>query len=188
MALEDILSRIKEETDREIDTIIGEAKVEKEKRLKEAQRVLEEEKEREIKKAKVSIENWKKAEIAKIKQEARKKIIQLKEGIIKECFNEVLERFKKIDGQSYRKIVEKWMKSAMAEIGNDIVIIAFRDEDREVAEKLGLEVKKGKEKVLGGFIAQSKDGDVIIDYRIESIMEREKNTLRAEIGNLLFGG
>ena len=37
MALEDILSRIKEETDREIDTIIGEARAEKEKRLKEAQ-------------------------------------------------------------------------------------------------------------------------------------------------------
>lgn len=188
MGLEEIISKIKEEADREIEKILSTARAEKEEKLKEARKKIEEEKEHELRVAKRELENWKKAEIAKIKQDARKEIIQLKEDIIRECFKKALEKLKRLDEERYEDIVSRWMKSAIKEIGKNSVIIPSSDKDAKIAKKLGLKVERKKLHSIGGFVAKSKDGKVSIDNRFESILERKKSMLRVMVGNLLFGG
>ena len=188
MALEDILSKIKEEADREIEQILSKAREERDKRLKEAEREINREKEQKIKRAKRDLENRKKAEIAKIRQEARKEVMQLKEKMIKECFDRALEKLKNLNGKDYERIVESLMRSIIKEIGKDCIIIPSRDEDAKMAKKLGLKVENRKIRSAGGFIARSKDGRITIDNRFESILKRKEREIRAKVGSILFGG
>lgn len=188
MSLQNIISRIKEETDKEIDEIISTAKSEKERRLKEAREQIEEEKKQRMERMKREIENRKRAEIAKIKQEARKELIKLKEEIIRECFNKAIERLKNLKGEEYKKIVEKLMRETVKEIGKDCKIIPSRKEDEEIAKKLNLDIESKKIDSIGGFIAVSNDQRITIDNSFESILERKEKELRAEIGKLLFQG
>ena len=188
MALEDILSKIKEEADREIEQILSRAREERNKRLKEAEKEINKEKEQTIKRAERDLENRKKAEIAKIRQEAKKEVMQLKEKMIKECFDRALEKLKNLRGKDYERIVESLMRSTMKEIGKDCIVIHSRDEDTKIAKKLGLKVENKKIKSAGGFTAKSKDGRITIDNRFESILKRKEREIRAKVGSILFGG
>ncbi|HEB37098.1 MAG TPA: hypothetical protein ENI14_00340 [Thermoplasmatales archaeon] len=188
MALEDILSKIKEEADREIEQILSRAREEKNKRLKEAEKEINEEKEQRIKRAERELENRKKAEIAKIRQEARKEVMQLKEKMIKECFDRALERLRNMRGKDYEMIVESLMRSTMKEIGKNCIVIPSREEDAKIAKKLGLKVENRKIESAGGFIAKSKDGRITIDNRFRSILKRKEKEIRAKVGSILFGG
>lgn len=188
MPIEDILSKIEEETVNKIEQILSKAREERSKILMEAEREIAREREERIKKAERELEKKKRAEIAKIVQGARREILQLKERIINECLERALQKLKDLEEKDYERIIEDLMRSVIGEIGKDCIITPSREEDKRIAIKLGLEIENKKIDSIGGFIARSKDGSITIDNRFESILDRKEREIRIKIGNILFGG
>ncbi|KAA0015061.1 hypothetical protein B6U81_02415 [Thermoplasmatales archaeon ex4484_30] len=185
MALEELIHRIKEEAEKEIEEIIQRAE-------EEAKRIIEEEKEKGRKEAeKIEKQGKKEAErlkekiLASARRKAKAYIIQAKEEIINECFNEIANKLRKMDGKSYEKFMEKKLKEAIKEI-EDGYIVSTRKEDEKIAKKLGLEVK-GKTEGIGGVILKSRDGRKEMDLTFDFMLEKEREEIRIKIAEKLFG-
>jgi len=185
MGVREIISKIEEETSREVKRIIDEAEKEAEKKLQEIKVSIQREKERKLREANREIETRKRIEIARIRQEIKKKLLDRREELIEKCFETAKEKLGKLPKRRYEKLVRKLMERACREIGDDCLIIASRKEDESIAESLGLKVG-GKVEAIGGFIARSGDGKVSIDCTFDGIVERKKDLLREKVGKILF--
>jgi len=187
MGIEEILSKIREDADREASNILDNARREVEQKVKEAEDKARAKANEILKRAEREIENRKKAELAKIRQEVKREILNKKEEIIQICFKEALERLRNLSGKDYEKLVEKLIKRGAKEIGKECTIIPSREEDSKIAKKLGLKVSKNRVRSSGGVVIVSDDGKVSVDNTFEEILKREEASLRMKIGNLLFG-
>jgi len=111
-------------------------------------------------------------------------ITNAKEEIIQKCMEEIRKKLQEMGGKKYRKIVEELIKRAKREM-KDFYIVATREEDKKIAEKMGVEVKTMK-KGIGGIIAKSKDGSKEMDLTFDSMLERKEEEIRIAIAKKLF--
>ena len=137
------------------------------------------------KQGKKEAERLKEKILASARRKAKAYIIQAKEEIINECFNEIANKLRKMDGKSYEKFMEKKLKEAIKEI-EDGYIVSTRKEDEKIAKKLGLEVK-GKTEGIGGVILKSRDGRKEMDLTFDFMLEKEREEIRIKIAEKLFG-
>ncbi|HEX17486.1 MAG TPA: hypothetical protein ENG60_03660 [Thermoplasmatales archaeon] len=188
MSIKDLVSKMEEEAEREIEDILSKAREERSRILEEERRKMEREKIERMRKIERELENRKRAEIARIRRGLRSEILRLKERIIEECMKEGLSLLERIPEGDYEEKVEKLMRRVKEEIGDDCRIIPSRDVDVKIAKKLGLKVDGKRIDSKGGFIAVSRDGKITIDNRFEKILERKEKEIRTTIGRELFGG
>ncbi|MEM1513871.1 MAG: V-type ATP synthase subunit E [Candidatus Thermoplasmatota archaeon] len=185
MTLEKLMQRIKEEADREIEEIIARAE-------EEAKKIIEEEKKKGMEEAeKISLHAKKEAEkiSEKILSNARRKAklyeTNVKEEIIQECMEKIVEKLKMLDGKKYSNFVEKNLTLAMKEI-KDGYILFTRDEDIKIAKKFGIEAKE-KIDGIGGVILKSRDGKKEIDLTFDFLIEKNREDIRINIAKKIFG-
>lgn len=160
----------------EVEEILKNARIKAEKVLKDAEVVTE-------KDTKTLIERRK--SVADL--EARKMQLNAKQELIKESFDEAIEKFKNIGEEKYMKFLTSRLSEFVGE-GGEIQLSA--DDLDKYGKKLEeafsgkLTVSKEPANIKGGFLL--KQDKIFINASIEKLLEDQKNKLIGEVAKLLF--
>ncbi|MCJ7697737.1 MAG: V-type ATP synthase subunit E, partial [Thermoplasmata archaeon] len=109
----------------------------------------------------------------------------VKEHIIDECFTQAFQRLSEIPDDHYKDIITQLINEGKKKLGDSCVAIISGERDGEIAKMEKVPVK-GIIAASGGVILQSEDGKIAIDNTFEGILKRKRNTIRIEVGQLLF--
>ena len=185
MSAENIISLIKKDAEKEIKKIHNDAEKQAEKIIKNAKEEAKAEAEKILKRGMEQSENLKKILISKANQDVKRDIMRVKEEIIEDCFNKAFEKTRNLDESSYRSLLISLINEGKRKLGEEYELIITRDTDRKIVEELGLKVTD-KINASGGILIKSSDGKLTLDNTLEGIMKRKKETIRVNVGKLLF--
>jgi vacuolar-type H+-ATPase subunit E/Vma4 len=185
MSAEKIIDQIKKDSEKQKKEILKDAELHAKDILENAKKEAELEVKRIENESIVETENNKKIMISKANQDAKREIMNAREKIIEDCFTKAHSELSKLKGNTYYKIVKKLVKDGCEKLGKNCSVMISREEDKKIAKELCLKVE-GKVESSGGFLLRSSDRKITLDHTFEGILKREKDTIRIEIGKLLF--
>lgn len=185
MALDDILQKIKKETEKKIEEI-------KEKNQQEIKKI-EERYQKEIQKRKEQIldlaqkEGKKRIESRRIQLvlETKNLLLKKKGEILDEIYKEILEKLSKLNDQDYFKLIFNLIKNCSRE-GE---IISAKDREK-ITQKAILEsgrkyiLAKKSLPIKGGFIFSTPHLE--IDYSFENLIKIIREKTEIEVAKILF--
>ena len=185
-----LLNRIEEEGEQKAQRIRDEAEAEAKRRREEAEREIEEWREQTLQDAKARIENEKRLITSRARAQARSTVLRAKADAARALYDQLSDRAQQLreDADAYRDFLGNCLEEAEAEIGGDLVI-QFDERDGGVVDELlsGTNHKKGESiKTIGGFIATSASGDLLVDNRLETRIENLIRQHRPELSAQLF--
>jgi vacuolar-type H+-ATPase subunit E/Vma4 len=108
--------------------------------------------------------------IAKMRRDAAQKEFATKEALIKETFDMAWDSLKSMSTDRYKDKDKAFFKS----------------KDTTVEDPPDGYLKKQIAEGGGGFIIQSQDGSVTVDYTFKGIIERKMEPLRIGVAKILF--
>ena len=185
MPLEKIIQRIEEESKREADSIIEEARKRADEILGKAKEEAKGEKEKIMAKGKEREEQlWERAR-SSARRDVKRMEMEAKEEVIAECFERAREKLASLKGRDYEKVVRNLIEHGKGIVG-DCIIIPSRKEDEKIAKKMGMTIANDEIEALGGVIIRSIDGKVTMDNTFDGILERRKEEIRKKVGLMLF--
>ncbi|HHV19583.1 MAG TPA: V-type ATP synthase subunit E [Thermoanaerobacterales bacterium] len=129
--------------------------------------------------------------------ENRKALLQAKQQIIDEVFEEAKAKIKKLPDENYQTLIaDMLIKSAIT--GNEEVVISEHDKNRITQDFLAkvnktlndsgkqgnLKISKTPGRMIGGFILKSEDLEV--NNTFDSLINMEREELETEIAKILF--
>ena len=168
------INQIQKETEKQIKTIVGNAKQEAEV---ESEKILAD--------GKKQSENIKKILVSKASQAVKRDMLKAKEKIIEECFVSAHHELSILPENKYKKIVTRLMKDGKQKLGGNCTVLVCRDVDKKIAEELGLSIS-GNIETCGGIKIKSDDGRITLDYTFDGTLHREKDEIRIKVGKLPF--
>jgi vacuolar-type H+-ATPase subunit E/Vma4 len=186
MSLEQLIQEIEKSASLKANSIIQEAKKEKEKIIKQAKLKAKEIEEQTKQNATNFALAQQKEKLASAQSEKERIIKQAKEEAVLAALDQVWEEFKKyIKDKNYPKYLRKLAAMALEELGEDRDIVFLCNEQDK---KLLQNTFKVHQTIncAGGLIAQTKDGKIIVDYTFENIFEQKKQALKNKIMQILF--
>jgi vacuolar-type H+-ATPase subunit E/Vma4 len=140
--------------------------------------------------------------IGKARNDAHMKILDTKARLIDEAFEKAKKQFEKELGTTrYKALLKKLIINAGLQISGSAIVIVTRKEDQAtVAELKGLasgiskvvgqsakvSVAKKPMDMIGGVLVQNKDGNIAVDYRVETLLDEVAQQRRTEIAKILF--
>jgi len=183
------------------EEIIAKAKEKIQKLLDDAKKEAEKEVNDIINKQKADAEAQARRILSEARLEARLKLLNAKEDIISDVFNEALERLKEFaQSPNYKQTLENLIKDAALIIGGgnlevllpentnikpDLSKIA-KEIEKQTGTTTSLVISKDKVKSIGGVMVRSKDLSFTVDNTFEARLERMREQLRVSIANILF--
>jgi len=185
MPLEKLIHRIESDAENEANRIIEEARARADEIIKEAKKKASGEAAEVEARGEKEAARLKEKMLASARRRAREMEIQAKEEVIRECIEKAKEELGKLKGKRYEAAVKKFLEDGRKSLG-DCVVVPSREQDRKIAENMGIKVE-GNAESIGGIIIRSKDGIREMDDTFEAIMERKMGELRILIANELFG-
>lgn len=140
--------------------------------------------------------------LGKARNDAHMKILDTKARLIDEAFEKAKKQFEKELGTvRYKTLLKNLIISAGIQIGGSDVVIVTRKEDQAtvaglkglatgiskvVGQSAKVSVAKKPMDMIGGVFVQNKDGNITVDYRIETLLEEVAQQRRTEIAKILF--
>jgi len=174
---EDILGSAKDKA----DAIINEARKEAVRMLEEARKKTEQMKEKSEIEAKKMMDTIKRQEIAAAELENKKTVMEAKKQVLQKLFDQVKE---KIAGMDDRKR-ELYLKKLLDMTKNEFEIAAVYCNKKDAKFFKGFNVQNID--VIGGFIAENREGTIRIDNTFETYLDSIKESEMQEISKTLFG-
>jgi len=203
MGVDEIVSKIREDANKEAEEIINKAQLEAEKILEEAKREAERRKNEILKKGEKEAEMIKNKIIAEAKLEVRKKILMKKEELIEKAIKKLKEDVMKLpEKENYRDLLIKLIVDGAVAVDSEEVVVDLNKRDYEILDiKTRWEIEKEIEKltnklvivrrgsivdIVGGAIVKDGSGSKICNNSLEAIFERNLGNIRAKIAEVLF--
>ncbi len=140
--------------------------------------------------------------LGKARNDAHMRIMNAKAQMIDVGFEQARKRFEKERGTAkYKAFLKNLIINAGIQIGGGDLVILARKEDQPVISKitgLGTAISKGagqsakvtvgKQTVemIGGVMVQNKDGNITVDYCIETLLSQVEVKYRNDIAKTLF--
>jgi V/A-type H+-transporting ATPase subunit E len=203
MGVDKIKAKILEDAKAEANKIISEAEEEKAKILEKAKEEAEKRKAEILKRGEKEAEMTKSRIISEAKLEAKKKLLEAKEGIIEMAINKLKEELVKLPEQpEYKDKLINLIKDGAVSLGGGELIVRLNSRDMELIEdstlwNLEKEIESITKKVtvlkkgdpvdiIGGCIIETADGLKSLDNSLEAIFNRNLNVIRARITEKLF--
>lgn len=180
MVLEEIQKRILSCAERRKAEIIQKAEQQRSEKMNDAKQEIAREEARLLAKGKQEAERERHRLISEANLGAKRNLLMAKD----ELMDTVLERAEaKLEAYTkqagYGKTLGKLAKECEGELGKGATLYA-RKQDLKA-------VRGAKEKEMGpGVIGESKDGGLYLDNTFEMRMNRNKDTIRKELGSVLF--
>jgi V/A-type H+-transporting ATPase subunit E len=203
MGVDKIKAKILEDAKAEANKIISEAEEEKAKILEKAKEEAEKRKAEILKRGEKEAEMTKSRIISEAKLEAKKKLLEAKEGIIEMAINKLKEELVKLPEQpEYKDKLINLIKDGAVSLGGGELIVRLNSRDMGLIEdstlwNLEKEIESITKKVtvlkkgdpvdiIGGCIIETADGLKSLDNSLEAIFNRNLNVIRARITEKLF--
>jgi vacuolar-type H+-ATPase subunit E/Vma4 len=195
------------------NTIIEEAKAEAKKIIKDAEVAAGQIAEEALENAQSNLAGWADRRkqmaqttgdrlIGKARNEAHMRTMNAKANMIAQAFEQARKRFEKERSTAkYKTFLKNLIINAGIQIGSGELVVLARKEDRSVISKitgLGTAISKGAEKsakitvgkqamdMLGAVMVQNKEGNITVDYRIETLLNQVEEKYRNDIAKILF--
>lgn len=140
--------------------------------------------------------------IGKARNDAHMKILDAKAQLINNAFEETKKKFEKEHNTAqYKTFLKNLIINAGIQIGGSEVVVMTRKEDqttvsafkglataisKEIGQSVKVTVSKRSMEMLGGVFVQNKDGNITVDYRIDTLLDEVARQRRNEIAKILF--
>ncbi len=184
MGLEKIVERIVAESQEEEKRIISEAEAERQRMLAEAGKNRDEILADYRKRAEDGVAQLKHREEARTEVAAKKLFLEAKKEIIEELKKAVLQHFAGLPDDVKRKYYSSLLKPVVAELGSGVIRCRKGEEgffsgipNFTVGENIDC---------IGGFLAESTDGSVVLDMRFDDIVREIWERNAGEISRIIF--
>ncbi|WP_131006820.1 V-type ATP synthase subunit E family protein [Methanofervidicoccus abyssi] len=203
MGVDEIVSKILEDANKEAEKIKEDAQVEASKILDDARKEAEKRKNEILKKGEKEAEMVKNRIIAEAKLKVRKKMLIKREELIEKAIKKLREDLIKLpEKEEYNTLLLKLIIEGIVAIGEEEVFIDLNKRDYEIINskimwtiesEMGkllnksVIVRKGNiVDIVGGCIVKSKNGSKICDNSLEAVFERNLENIKEKIAELLF--
>jgi V/A-type H+-transporting ATPase subunit E len=195
MAIEDILKKIGQKNQKDIEHIKKEA-FEKCKQIKkETEGEIKELKEKSKNEAKTSVASLKEHMLQEARLKIAKGILETKSDILDEIFEEALQKLGNLSTQEYLTWMEEMLLKVVEPGENEIILPkeVMKKQDIEkflkrVNERLKsrscIKLSKETREIGGGFILKRQRKEINSSFK--SLLEEKLNSLRIKISQLLF--
>ncbi|MGM5487539.1 MAG: V-type ATP synthase subunit E family protein [Nanobdellota archaeon] len=181
MSFENLKKKVEKETEAERQKILNEAKNKAKEIVSQAENEARQEEERRMEELEKQIDFKRTQEIASAKLEQKKKKLMARKEMLDKVFTSVPPRLgKKLTAAKRKKLLQSLLKAAEKEIAIARVHCNTTD-----AKHISVDEKQTTD-MLGGLIAENKDGSVRIDYSFETLLDEVKNQYLADINRILF--
>ncbi len=192
-----LIIKIKNAAEEEAKIINREAKQKLEEIEKGTKKLVDEVKKQELEKEKSRLDFIRKRTETEFEQKAKRIIIQARESIIDQVFEQVKKEMLVLrDNKGYSKYLENLLIDTIRNITAQRMKIIADKKDKEILNKITLNIAK-KEKVnfkvdvsslktQGGFILTDDYGRIRIDYTIENTLKASRDKIRTKINEILF--
>ncbi len=186
----ELLNRIEQEGEQKAQRIRDEAEDEAQRRREAAEREIEEWRQQTLQDAKARIDNEKRLIVSRARAQARSSVLRAKADAARALFDRLSEEAERLreDADAYKRFLRTCLQEAESEIGGDLVL-QFDERDRGVFEELleGTNHQTGESiTTIGGFIATSVSGDLLVDNRLETRIGNLIRRHRPELSAQLF--
>lgn len=199
--IEKITSKILEDADKRSKEIIDEAKREGEERRDAAKRKGESAKKKIFEGAEKTAEQTKKKLVAEAVIKARTAILESKEKLIRESFeNAKIELEKLPASNSYPQILYNIVRDTCIKMGGGDLELIIRKEDEKILKKDLKKLEDGTKKATGvktnlkmsaegrdaGVIVKGGNGNIQIDSTFNNRIDLFRHVLRLQVAEVLF--
>lgn len=186
----ELLNRIEQEGEEKTQQIRDEAEQEAQRRREQAEREIAQWREQTLADAKGRIENEKRLITSRARAQARSTVLRAKADAARALFDQLSEAAEQLreDTDAYKSFLQNCLKEAESEIGGDLVV-QFDERDQAIFDELlGETNHQAGESIqtIGGFIATSPSGDLLVDNRLETRIENLIRQHRPELSKQLF--
>ncbi|MBU4255760.1 MAG: V-type ATP synthase subunit E [Candidatus Thermoplasmatota archaeon] len=185
-----IIERIKKESDAKVKEIMDNANNEAENIRKRN----EKDTGKMIEKIRQAYENdaetVKNTILSGAKIESKRIQLQVREDIINECFIRAEKNLANMDGGVYEKFLDRIIREGVDVVGeNTVMRCAEKDITvvKKIASSLNVGIDKNFLNTTRGVIIESKDGKIRVDNTFDGILSRNKESVRKEVAEILFG-
>ena len=193
-----VLSDAKERAEK----VLSEAEKKAKSIVEEARREAEKEAEAIISKKKTEAKAYARRILSEARLKAKLKVLNAKEQLVSEIFDEALKKLKELaQSPTYKDVLESLIRDAAITIGGgDLEILLpsdtnvvldldriAKEAEAETGNKTSLTISDERIKSVGGVIVRSKDKLLTVDNTFESRLERLRERLRVSVANILFG-
>ena len=192
-----LITKIKNAAEEEAIIINREAKQKLEEIEKGTKKLVDEVKKQELDKETSRLEFIKKRTETEFEQKAKKIIIQARESMIDQVFEQVKKKMLVLrDNKGYSKYLENLLIYTIRNITAQGMNIIADKKDKEILnkitsniaqkEKINFKVDVSSFKTQGGFILTDDYGRIRIDYTIENTLKSSRDKIRTKINEILF--
>ncbi len=126
------------------------------------------------------MEMLEKRELAATALESKKLLMSAKKQVLDEVFERAKQSLAKLGAAERKAIVQSLVKRASEEIAIETVYASARDKE------LLSGYKTADAPIMGGIIAESKDGTVRADYSFETLLGELRDRSLEELGRIVF--
>jgi len=180
MGLEAVKEEILNSAKEQANSMIAEARKEADRITKETEKKIEEMQGRSEAEIKRAFDMIKKQESASAELENKKMLLEAKKQIIESAFAEARKKLENLDDKKREAIMKKLLEKAKSEI--EAAKIYCNKKDAKFVK--GIDVQSGN--IIGGLIAENKDGTVRIGYSFETMLQSIKESELQNISKVLF--
>jgi len=184
MGLERIVERIVAESQAEEKRIISEAEAERKRMLEEAEKKRDEILAKYRQLIEENTAQVEQREAARTEVEVKKRLLQARKEILDETQKAVLEHFRSIPNDIRRRYYSAMLKQAVRELHSG-VIRCRKGEEHLFSGIPNFSVGENID-CIGGFLAESRDGSVILDMRFDDIIREIWERNAEEISSTIF--
>ena len=187
----ELLRKIEEEGEREVQKIKDDAEREAQALLEQSTREIEAWKAERMRDAETEIESEKRLVTSRARAQAREVVLRAKGHAAEQLFGDLTDQagdFRE-DKRVYKAFLTRCLKESESQIKNGLVLeIDAQDEDivKEVIKGTDHTIGR-KIRTIGGFIATNKNGDLLVDNRLETRIANLRQHHRSDLSSELFG-
>ena len=181
MGLESVKEEIIRNAKEQSSAMIADARRQANQLAKEAEKKIEETKQRIEEETKRTADMTKRQFLAAAELENKKMLLDAKKQVIEKAFEEAKAKIEKMDDKKRETLLKKLLEKSSKEIEVGKVYCSKKD------LKLLKGIKAEPAEIIGGLIAENKEGTTRVDYSFESLLESVREKELQKISKILFG-
>ncbi len=185
----ELLRQIESEGQRQVEEIVAQAERQAQEIITQAEREIAQERERALRELEVQLEQERRAAISRARAQARAEFLRAKSSAAEALFQKLAHEMAHLRAapERYRKFLERCLREAEQAIPGTLIVHAAPEDRKLVQELLANSSHKLGEPIatVGGLVATSERGDLVVDNRLETRLANLRARYRAELGRAL---
>ena len=184
MGIEEVTNKIKEEAKKQADHLLSLADAEAKRIEKETLHEIEDYEKKLRENAEQKIARERRKALAAAEFEGKRAVLDRKTEIVDAVMAEATKEIQKMHAGERKAVLQKLLKDAGKEF--PIARVHVNAKDKALVKELLKGVDVVERNILGGVIAESKDGKVRVDLSFETLLEQLRQEHLGELSRVLF--